>query len=89
MNESDYEKKLLPLIESFLKKDMTPLEFKNFAQIIGKDLDKPQYKSIDMFTDKELGWAKYWIEEMDFYGVDEVINNKFDFRKFYRDRLKL
>jgi hypothetical protein len=85
MNIHEYKQSLLLLIEEYSKGALSKVDFISKAKKLGKELDTKGYSSIDDFDDKDFGWAKYWIEETDFYGIDEVLENKFDFMAFYKN----
>lgn len=82
MNEEQYHQKLNLLIKDHLiqKRDINAFRIKALA--LGKEFDKENYHTINEFKNKQLGWAKYWIEEMKFYGTENVIRNHFDFIEF-------
>lgn len=87
MTEVEYEAELLELIKKLKDNKISKETFKKEAQDLGKRLDKVTlYYGLKEFVDKELGWAKYWIEEMDYYGIDGVLENCFDYFKFLEKR---
>lgn len=60
IDEKEFRRVLLKLIKSWTDKEITDGEFiKASQELIG---NVPQ--QIDTFEDKDLGWAKYWIEEI-------------------------
>ncbi|MCA9381032.1 hypothetical protein KC678_02100 [Candidatus Dojkabacteria bacterium] len=84
MTEKEFEKSLLDLINQLLSKKITPEEFHIHGRALSDEMDKTKLW-LD-FKDEDLGWAKYCIEEMSYYGPDHVINKMFDFEKFYNSR---
>lgn len=83
MDIKEYESKLMSLLKQLVDKDIDRVVFIESARKLGKELDKSKYKSIGDFTNKDLGWAKYWVEETDYYGIDKVFESMFDFVDFY------
>lgn len=85
MDTKQYEVKLLLLIKQLKDEAISKDEFAESARILGREVDKSGpngYMRIVDFEDEELGWAKYWVEEVDYYGIDEVLKNCFNFIKF-------
>jgi hypothetical protein len=90
MDTKQYEEKLFELIKQLKEETITRDEFAKSARVLGKEVDKSGpngYMRIVDFEDEELGLAKYWIEEVDYYGIDHVMDNSFDFIKFLERRL--
>lgn len=82
IDEKTFEKQLLSIIEKWKNKEISDDEFieqsqKLIALIPG---------NLETFKDEELGWAKYWIEEIDYYGLETVQKNHFNFFKFLDNR---
>jgi hypothetical protein len=91
MNEKQYEEKLLGLIRQLKDNIISRDEFAKSARVLGKELDKSGsngYMRIVDFEDEELGWAKYWIEEVDYYGIEHVMDNSFNFINFLDNKGK-
>lgn len=87
MNKQDYQKKLLMLIEELKADKIKPQGFIKEAQLLGKELDKNGYTKISDFEDQDFGWAKYWIEETDYFGVEVVMKSYFDFYKLLKKKI--
>lgn len=83
LNETQFETKLLDLIAKLKTKAISNEEFCKLA----RDFVYKTEKVFHEFEDEELGWAKYWIEETNYYGCEEVMKNKFDFLKLAEIRI--
>ena len=89
MTEPEYEKNILKLILELKEKHISSTDFYSRARKLGRKFDTFGYRGympLSDFKDQELGWAKYFIEEMDYYGIDAVLKNHFDYFKFYEER---
>jgi hypothetical protein len=86
MTENEYKTNLLALIAEFRASKMSSIDFAKKGQALGEEVDKsgPRgYMSLSDFEEEELGWAKYWFEEMNYYGIDEVLKNYFHYFEYY------
>lgn len=86
MTEKEYKNNLLDLIAEFRANKMSPIDFAKKGQALGEEVDKsgPRgYMAISDFEEEELAWAKYWFEEMNYYGVDEVLKNCFHYFEYF------
>lgn len=82
MTEIEYKEKLINIIKDFEIKKISSDEFVERAQKLGEEYDKTIYHAISDFEDKELAWAKYWIEEIDYYGLETVQEKHFNFFEY-------
>lgn len=92
MDAKQYEEKLLDLIMKLKNSELTRGEFAKLARELGREVDKSGhngYMKISDFGDEELGWAKYWVEEVDYYGIDHIMDKKFNFIKFLDRRINV
>lgn len=79
MNEKQFEEALLNVIREFRDKK---IDQEVFVQKLKALSGQSEPQQIADFQDEELGWAKTCISEIDYYGIDEVMNNMFNFIDF-------
>ena len=83
MTEKQFEKELLKLIKKYEEQSVS---IEVFVEEARKLADKVEHKQIADIEDEELGWAMYWIEEIDYYGLEDVMQNRFNFFDFLHSR---
>lgn len=83
ITEKEFEKRLLVLIKKWAENKVSDDEFTKQAQ----ELIKHVPLRLGSFKDEELDWAKYWIDEINYYGLRTVQERHFDFVKFMQERI--
>lgn len=82
MEEQEFKKELIRLIKKYRDQEISSARFVNDSQELAHKASLSGLGQLNDFKDKNLGWAKYWIEEISYYGFEDVTQHHFDFIKF-------
>lgn len=80
MNEQEFKKELLVVIKSYNEAKLNKSQFVLRMEDLAK---KCKPKRVDEFQDQQLGEAMMWIDEIAYYGIDDVMANKFNFINYF------